>query len=178
MKLRHRGSGLFSPERVLRPLKYSYTVLMRYQAMLKYFLSLALVLGVSTPAISNPFCYMVTPQGELINLESMCSISEPQPAIAANDSAETTPNAVESGAAQSSIASFQVTNIARDGKAKGRVTFTRAAEEGSTVSPYVVFADGRRQPVGSVTRTRGQRRVDIEFSLPPGTTTSEVEGGI
>ena len=146
--------------------------------MLKYFLPTILALGVGTPAIANPFCYMVTVEGELINLESICSISEPQPTIAANDSAETTPNAVEPGAAQSSIASFQVTNIARDGKAKGRVTFTRAAEEGSTVSPYVVFADGRRQPVGSVTRTRGQRRVEIEFRLPPGTNTSEVEGGV
>ena len=144
--------------------------------MLKYFLPVALVLGVSSPAIANPFCYMITDQGELINLESMCSISEPQPAIAASGSKP--PAREEDPPSTQPIASFQVVRIAQDGKAVGRVTFTRAAEEGDTVNPYVIHQDGSRWSVGTVRRERGQRRVEIEFRLPAGTNTSEVEGGV
>ncbi len=144
--------------------------------MLKYFLPTILALGVSSPAIANPFCYMITDQGELINLESICSISEPQPTIAASGSKPPAREA-ESPSTQP-IASFQVVRIAQDGKAVGRVTFTRAAEEGATVNPYVLHQDGRTWSVGTVRRERGQRRVEIEFRLPAGTNTSEVEGGV
>ena len=144
--------------------------------MYKYFVFVALVLSVSTPAIANPFCYMITAQGELINLESICSISEPQPTIAASGSKP--PVREEDPSSTQPIASFQVVRIAQDGKAVGRVTFTRAAEEGATVNPYVVHQDGSRWNVGTVSRQRGQRRVEVEFRLPPGTNTSEVEGGV
>ena len=144
--------------------------------MLKYFLPVALVLSVSSPAIANPFCYMVTVGGELINLESICNISEPQPTIAASGSKP--PVREEDPPSTQPIASFQVVRIAQDGKAVGRVNFTRAAQEGATVNPYVVHQDGSRWSVGTVRRERGQRRVEIEFRLPPGTNTSEVEGGV
>ena len=144
--------------------------------MIKYFLPVALVLGVSSPAIANPFCYMITDQGELINLESICSISEPQPTIAASGSE--LPARGEDPPSTQPIASFQIIRIAQDGKAVGRVNFTRAAEEGAAVNPYVVHQDGSRWNVGTVRRERGQRRVEVEFRLPPGTNTSEVEGGV
>ena len=94
--------------------------------MLKYFLPTILALGVGTPAIANPFCYMITDQGELINLESICSISEPQPTIAASGSKP--PVREEDPPSTQPIASFQVVRIAQDGKAVGRVNFTRAAQ--------------------------------------------------
>ena len=144
--------------------------------MLKYFLPTILALGVSTPVIANPFCYMITAQGELINLESICSISEPQPTIAASGSEP--PAREEEQPSTQPIASFQIIRIAQDGKAVGRVNFTRAAEEGVTANPYVVHQDGRRWSVGTVRRERGQRRVEIEFRLPAGTNASEVEGGV
>ena len=144
--------------------------------MIKYFLPTILALGVSTPAIANPFCYMVTDQGELINLESICNISEPQSTIAASGSEP--PVREEDPPSTQPIASFQVVRIAQDGKAVGRVNFTRAAEEGAAVNPYVVHQDGSTWSVGTVRRERGQRRVEIEFRLPPGTNTSEVEGGV
>ena len=151
--------------------------------MYKYFVFVALVLSVGTPAIANPFCYMVTVEGELINLESICNISEPQPTIAASGSKP--PVREEDPPSTQPIASFQVVRIAQDGKAVGRVNFTRAAQEGATVNPYVVHQDGRRwraadendRPI-TVRRERGQRRVEIEFRLPAGTNTSEVEGGV
>ncbi len=144
--------------------------------MLKSFLPVALVLGVGTPAIADPFCYMITDQGELINLESICSSSEPQPTIAASSGKP--PAREEDPPSTQPIASFQVVRIAQDGKAVGRVTFARAAEEGATVNAYVVHQDGSRWDVGTVRRERGQRRVEIEFMLPAGTNTSEVEGGV
>ena len=144
--------------------------------MLKYFLPTILALGVGTPAIANPFCYMVTDQGELINLESICSISEPHPTIAASGSKP--PVREEDPPSTQPIASFQVVRIAQDGEAVGRVNFTRAAEEGATVKPYVLHQDGRTWSVGTVRRERGQRRVEIEFRLPAGTNASEVEGGV
>ncbi|WP_163701629.1 hypothetical protein [Adonisia turfae] len=78
--------------------------------------------------------------------------------------------------ARDELATFQVLQINTDGSATGRVSFNWSTPEGTTVWAYVVFMDGAWLYVGRATRTRDQRRVEIQFALPPGTLLSEVEG--
>ena len=150
-----------------------------YQAMIKrsLVLSTLLVGGVAFPGISLPVCYMQSQNGAIIDLTSMCGSSKSavvQPAVQ-GVSRILEPELQPSSSAN---ASFQVTRISSDGQATGRVNFSCTAPEGSWVTPYVVFSNGERRRLRSVTRTRGQRRTEIQFRLPPGTTTSEVEGGV
>ncbi|WP_036053452.1 hypothetical protein, partial [Leptolyngbya sp. Heron Island J] len=138
------------------------------------------LLSVLTIAVPTPVraCYMDM-GGERIDLSHMCgdgSGSTPAPAPAA----EPTPPAREEPAyiRREDLASFQVIRINSNGEATGRVSFTRSAPQGATVRAYVRFMDGTRRYVGRATRTRGQRRIEIQFWLPPGTSVSEVEGGV
>ena len=136
------------------------------------------ILTTAVPVLANSGCYMDM-GGRQIDLSHMCgdgSRSTPAPAV----DEPTVPEATEEPIILRSqdLASFQVIRIRNDGLATGRVNFTRSASEGTTVRAYVIFMNGSRRYVGQATRSRGQRRVEIQFRLPAGTSLSEVEGEV
>ena len=143
-------------------------------------LSSLLAGSIAFPAVASPVCYMQSSSGEMIDLTNMCGPNSSTVTVPVIEPSVQPVNTISQPERlpDTSDATFQVTRIGRDGKATGRVNFSRTAPEGTRVIPYVVFSNGTRWRLPSVTRERGQRRVEIQFNLPIGTTTSEVEGGI
>ena len=138
--------------------------------------AIAFTLSMATTANALPVCYSMTEDGSITDLSHMCPASEQPVTIAARRSPELP--AVEV-ATESPKATFQVRRINRTNwTATGTVNFSRAAEPGDRVVPYLQYEDGREVSLPAVTYERGNRRTEITFNVVPGTSTSEIEGGV
>ena len=143
--------------------------------MKKLITAIAFTLSMATTANALPVCYSMTEDGSITDLSHMCP-SEQTVTIAARRSPELP--AVEV-ATESPKATFQVRRINRTNwTATGTVNFSRAAEPGDRVVPYLQYEDGRQASLPAVTYERGNRRTEITFNVTPGTSTSEVDGGV
>ena len=137
---------------------------------------------VSSAALSEQAfsCYMETPTGR-IDLSHMCgnggsTTSEPiAPTAPPAPSTQPTIQQQPEVFVTEPIARFQVRRInASTGEAQGTVAFTSDAPMGASVN-YWVEIDGQRRWLGVATRERGQRRVDVNFQLPAGTSLNDIK---
>ena len=154
----------------------------RIDAMLKRLILPFSIAFVSSAVLSEQAfsCYMETPTGR-IDLSHMCgdggsTTSEPVAPTAPLPSA-TQPVIQQQPEVfvTEPIARFQVRRInTSTGEAQGTVAFTSDAPIGATVT-YWIEMDGQQLGLGVATRERGQRRVDVNFWLPAGTSLNDIE---
>ncbi len=139
--------------------------------------AIAFNLFMATTANALPVCYSMTEDGDITDLSHMCPASEQPVTI----SARRAPEPAVEAAIESPKATFQVRRINRTNwTATGTVSFSRtAANPGDRVVPYLRYAGVEElTSLPAVTYIRGDRRTDITFSVIPGTSLGEVEGGV
>ena len=138
--------------------------------------AIAFTLSMATTANALPVCYSMTEDGDITDLSHMCPASEQPVTI----SARRAPEPAVEAAIESPKATFQVKRInTTNWTATGTVSFSRAAEPGDRVVPYLRYAGVEElTSLPAVTYIRGNRRTEITFNVTPGTSTSEVEGGV